>query len=205
RRFIAYGLLQCWEYILGTGCESIDGNTADVYWLRVNFLKNMQLAIDALPEMIEQAVQYEGDQDDSGPVIPLKRQHWKGNRQDDNELRYQWRFERLDRGGDPCLLFVLTWGEADDFSIWLRLDAVNEHAVHVLKEAVEWNNTNRGQVVSRQDSDVEELKKVLSRLEKELTDLQEFTERPEGYYRNINAAIAAVRQAKDYAAPLEAE
>jgi hypothetical protein len=148
RRFVAFGMLASHDQLLGPGCESIDADTNHVYWLRKQFLGELQIALDSLPEMMEEegeTVNYMGDHDDSAPIFHLKRDKWDGDSPDDNELVIRWCFDRLDKGEDACLLVSLTCTDADDYSIWLRLDAIKQDAAGIIQEAEAWNEANKGE------------------------------------------------------------
>ena len=136
RRFVAFGLLACHDHLLGNGSEALDAKPEDVSRLRKHFLDELRIALDNIPHILADAgdtnsVSYQGDHDGGSPVIPLKH---KGSCED---LVFCWRFERLDLGDHPCLLFVMSWGEPDDFAIWLSLDAVFDRDSGATHNAVE--------------------------------------------------------------------
>lgn len=135
RSFIAYGMCLCYSNLRGSGTENLNATDDDVFWLRKNFLNEVENALDVLPDMKEDSQGqsksnwFQGDHDQSGPTITCK---------DGSELSFAWMFIRYDPiGKDSILVFDLTWGgpEPDDRTIWLRADAVDDSAAAVLAEA----------------------------------------------------------------------
>ncbi len=128
-RFVAFGLLASYNHLLGQGCEAFSATEEDVFWLRQNFLSEVENAILAVPDLLaeegKEAYQkhscyYHGVNSEGVRIAMVDKTKWR-------EIYFQWRFHRLDKEDEEpsVLLFALDWGE-DEFPIWLALDALDD-------------------------------------------------------------------------------